>query len=195
MEKLKLFLAWLDWSTYARSSEKSWKSNYKFPNSLCHLAWRTLFSVIVLPFTWIAHVWNRLFVSMETFRNEDSDNHKLNVWSTIAITMVSLLLGVYAYGKTDGKDGTGGLGWDWFHVSDPIIISYFKLIGCGIVVGIIGLIMIAIFITIIALIIMGVQSLKSKSSSNEPKSAIVKTVKAIKNKYCPIIDWSFIRKK
>jgi hypothetical protein len=195
MQKLKLFLAWLDWSTYARTSEGSWKSNYNFPKSLCSLAWRTKFSVAMLPITWFTHVWNRLFVSMDTFRREDSDSHKLNVWSTLAFTLVSLILGMIVHNNTDGKDGSGGWGWDLFHMSDPLIINYLKLLGCGVIFGAIIALIILIVIAIVGLIIMAFETLFPKNSVSDSKSATINAIKAVKNKYCPTMDWSSIKKK
>lgn len=195
MKTLKLFLAWFDWSTYARTKEDEIFSSYKFPKSLCTLAWRTLLSIIILPITWVTHVWNILFVSMETFRKESSDTHKLNLWSTLLITIVCFMLGIFVYSYTDGRDGSGGWGWDWFHVSDPIIISYLKLFGCGII----GVVFLAIAIILIVLFFYLIHliytSLWSSSKNGESKSVITRTVHAIKNKYCPSIDWSSIRKK
>lgn len=191
MKTIKLFLAWLDWSTYARTAENSYKSNYKFPVSICMLGWRTLFSIFALPITWITHIWNLAFVSMDTFRKEDSDDHKLNVWNTLLFTVVSLIFGTGIHSITDGRIGKpGGLGWDWFHVSDPILLSYLKLIGAGILGAIILAIVIAIVILIFYVIHLGFVKIKKPVT----ESAVSKTVHAIKNKYCPSLDWSQIRK-
>lgn len=195
MKPLKLFLAWLDWSTYARVKEKEYSCNYEFPKSLCPLAWRTLFSIVILPITWITHVWNLLLVSKETFRNEDSDTHKLNYLNTLLITIVCFMLGVFVYNHTDGEHGTGGWGWDWFHTSDPFIISYLKLFGCGIIGAILLAIAIVAFVLVLYLIHLAYTSITSKPGSAEGGSAISKTVHAIKNKYCPSIDWNSVRKK
>jgi hypothetical protein len=129
---------------------------------------------------------------MDTFRKEDSDAHKLNIWNTLLFTLVSIMLGTYAYSCTDGKDGSGGWGWDWFHRSDPLILNYLKLIGCGALTAVIGLVALVIIIGVFYLIFMAFESMKSRGES---KSAVGKTVSAIKNKYCPRIDWSSITKK
>lgn len=194
MKKIKLFLAWLDWSTYARTAEGSLISNYSFPKSLCSLSWRTLFSLFTLPVTWITHVCNRLFVSMNTFRSEDSATHKLNVWNTLLFTLLFLGIGVLVYQYTDGKQGSGGFGWDLFHISDSFIVNYLKLLGCGVIGGAIIAIMLLVFIGIIGLIFLIFEKLFSKNNT-ESKSATINAIKAIKNKYCPTIDWSSIKKK
>jgi len=195
MEKIKLILAWIDWSTFARKEEDAWETDYKFPKSLCQLAWRTLFSITMLPITWVTHIWNRIFVSMNTFRKEGTDSHKLHVWSTLGLTFVSLILGGFVYRQTDGENGTGGWGWDLFHQSDPLILTYLKLIGCGIVGAIIILILMGLLIAIIFGIAYLYGKIKSSTEESVEDSGITKIVKAVKDKYCPTIDWSSIKSK
>ena len=121
MNKLKLVLAWLDWSTYCQNDGPQ----YEFPKSLCQIFWRTLFSIIALPITWFTHLWNGITVKNKHFTNENSDGHKLTVGKTIIFTLSILASGGWIYNTTDGENG---LGWDLFHISDPFLLNYFKLI-------------------------------------------------------------------
>lgn len=202
MNKLKLVLAWLDWSTYCKSEGKT----YEFPFSLCSIFWRTALSIVALPFTWFTHVWNKITVKNEKFLNEESVGQKLNIWTTIVFTVLVLVFGALVHDVTDGKDGSGGLGWDFFHNTDPFMLSYFKLIGAGIV----GIIIISIILGIILgvvyliyLLIVSIKKLLTESKGNvedgnfvpSEERAIPRLIGAIKNKYCPTIDWSSIRSK
>lgn len=202
---LKTIFAWLDWSTYCRSGEGGYSTSYEFPQSICPLFWRTLFSIVALPVTWITHIWNILFVKIKYFRDEDYASHKLNWLNTILFTIVIFIAGFGGSSITDGKDGSKGLGWDWFHMADPFLINYFKLIGVGIIMlAIIG-ICLAIVIGIGYLIYLAVIAIRDyftdstwDSEDNyipSEERMVNKTIDAIKNKYCPKIDWGAIRSK
>jgi len=204
MKTLKLILAWLDWSTYCKSnSNESWKTNYEYPKSLCSIFWRTLLSIAALPFTWFAHIWNFIFVGKDAFLEENFKSHKLNIISIVIITIFSLFFSYIAHNITDGKHGNGGLGWDWFHTSDPLLLSYFKLIGAGILFGIVIAICLGIIIGICYLFYELFVLIKDSFSGDRyvgdgkyitsEERAIPKAFHAIKNKYCPTIDWSDIR--
>lgn len=202
MKTLKTILAWIDWSTYCKSNEGGWRTDYEFPKSICPLFWRTLFSIISLPITWVSHIWNLLFVR-GAFAREDFKSHKLNLLNTTVGTFALLFLGVVMFKFTDGNDGYG---LDWFHASDPLILNYFKALLSGILMGVI----VAVFLSILIgagwciwFLFTSVRDMVVGSKRDDEGRVIVKsnervinkTIDAIKNKYCPKIDWSYIREK
>lgn len=191
MKNLKLILAYLDWSTYATDG-----SRYNFPKTLCPLFWRTIFSLVCLPVTWLSTITNLIW--SKDFRNEDCNSAlKLNWVKALVVNILIGLMGKISHDVVDH-----GWGWDIFRFSDPMLLSYLKL-----TVG--GLIMVAVLV-IALLLISGIiygcvkvfDIIKNSSRkhgrepqySNEP-SAVSKVYGAIKDKYCPIIDWSEIKSK
>jgi len=202
MKTIKTLLAWLDWSTYCKSAEGGWKTDYKFPVSICPLFWRTLFAIVALPITWITHVWNLLFVKMEKFREENFVGHKLNLLNTLVFTLVTMFLGMIFWSITDGKDG---MGLDFFHISDPFLLSYVKFIGAALVSGIAIAIGVGILFGAGWLIWYAVTSIRDSITGSKydndnkyiPSSerAIPRAIDAVMNKYCPKIDWSSVKKR
>lgn len=201
---LKTILAWIDWSMYCRSSEgKGGSSSYEFPVSICPLFWRTLFSIVALPITWFTHIWNFLFIKFETFRKEDFKTYKLNIVNTLVFTIAIILSGAIIFTITDGDKSN--LNWDIFHRSDPFLLSYFKLIGAGIIGVVIFAIGAGIVIGVAALFWMAVTAIRDafidgKYDSDDnfipsEERTINRVFDAIKNRYCPKIDWSVIKNK
>lgn len=199
MKTLKLILAWLDWSTFAGT-----KDVYSFPKSLCSLFWRTLTSIAVLPVTWVGHIWNLLLVKKKHFYAEKGkDINKFNVFVSAIVQGLLLVSGAFVYEQTDGKNGTGGWGWDWFHMDDHLSLSYLKMLGAGVLGAMFLLIVIAAAVLVIVLVyyaFKGVGKLfvgeihVAGETIYSDERLIPKIVNAIKNRYCPRIDWSPIKK-
>lgn len=200
MKTLKLILAWLDWSTYAGINDV-----YNFPKSLCSLFWRTLISIVTLPATWVGHIWNLLVVKKRYFYQEEGkDIHKFHIFVSVIVQVLLIVSGAFVYEKTDGKNGTGGWGWDWFHWDDPFLFTYIKMLGAGVL----GAIVLLIFIAVCILAIVGVYYVfkfigklfagdikVGGETIHADERLIPRIVDAVKNKYCPTMDWSAIKKK
>lgn len=182
---MKTILAWLDWSSHCM------RHSYTFPTTLCSLAWRTFFNIILLPLTYMTHLWN-LFQNKRNFRLEHPTNSKIDMWNGTLIHFVIGGLGFILSFTIIER----GLELNWFHLAEPILLIYIKIMG----IGLLGL----IAIIIPTLVIVGiVQSLiylykkyiyknKYKQISIEP-NINEKIYLAIKDKYCPIIDWSDVK--
>jgi Na+-transporting methylmalonyl-CoA/oxaloacetate decarboxylase gamma subunit len=187
MKNLKRLLGWFDWSNYC----VSW--NYKLPQSVCPLFWRTIFGIILLPFTWITHVWNLITVKNSHYRDEFRPNHKLSAPSGAALNVITSITGIMLILEFEEK-----VGWDWFHVSDPLLLNYLMTTA----VGALGVALTLLIFALLIYIIVGVAELCKKWfskdgentvwESKEP-SAISKGIKSIKENYCPTINWDDIR--
>lgn len=198
MKTFKTILAWLDWSTYCRNSD-DYFYNYEFPKSLCSLFWRTLLSLAALPFMYWGHLWNLITVKMSHFRSEDRPQHKTSIWVMFLVHFLWVILGTGAHTIIDDA-----LGWNWYKMSDPLYISYFKVLLGGLALGVGILIALALIILVIAGAYMGLKKLFTAKPHDGPHSDIpfndepnwfVKIYRAIKDKYCPRMDWSLIRNK
>lgn len=190
MKNLKIILAWLDWSSYCGD-------NYSRPNNLCSLFWRTFFTIITLPLTYIPHIYNLIFPK-DHFRYGYGKDHKLYMGTGIVIHILLMILGfLFSKGVIEQK-----WQWNWFYMSDPFWLNYLKCIGVGIAV----LIVILIMVSIILLTLFGLhliyeyinkkfgKSQYEKIAERKPNMFIT-IYKAIKDKYCPLIDWSDIETK
>lgn len=194
MRTLKLVLAWLDWSTYCNDFD------YTFPKSICPLFWRTLFAIIILPLTWFIHIINA-YKSYDDFKRE-SDNNKLTFVGGVSLHLVFLLSGGLLHSLIDKE-----MGFDIYHVADGYFINYVKLFFGGILLGGVVLLIIAILIGIVmvcregTLMLYRCSTTKRKTNDGDGtyiprKPFMVKRIySAIKDKYCPRIDWSDIKKK
>jgi hypothetical protein len=196
MKTIKKILAWLDWSSYANK-------DYELPKSLCSLFWRTLFSLVSLPITYLTHVWNAF---IKPNYNDFQYNNKSNLFIGAVIHGVILIAG--AVGGTEFIEPQ--LSVQWLTWEDPFVLGYVKIMFTGI--GVILTTM--LFIIIIVGIIVGIVELVklgwnaiTESEQEEvidennqvidyeyKEKPLVKLYKSIKGKYCPKIDWSEIKK-
>ena len=192
MKTFKIIIAWLDWSSYCID----W--NYERPKTLCHLFWRTLFTVITFPITYIAHVFN-LFASRRDFWYETSMGTKMHMGSATLIHLIIILLG----GTFLKEIIDGNLGWDWIRMSDSIWVTYPKMLVAGTLVGIMTILALGAIIAIgYGIWYLGksaydkIREYTDNNSKSKPKpktSLIVTAYKSIKDKYCQIIDWSDVK--
>ncbi len=190
MKTLKIILAWLDWSSYCLNYA------YTFPNNLCSLFWRTLFNLIAFPFSYVGHIWN-LFIPMYSFKEERNVDNKLNIFFGTLVHLILILIGTFISSYMIEKI------WDlnWFLISDPILLNYIKIMGISIVTIGLTVFVIILLVFIISKIISFIKYCFNKTKSNtfkiqkEEKPNMVQEVyKSIKDKYCPLIDWSDIKK-
>ena len=190
MKTFKTIIAWLDWSSYCGDS-------YTRPKTLCPLFWRTFFTIITLPVTYLTHVVN-VFVS-EGWRNGYNYSPKLNMGIATLLHLAIIAVGVGFLKETIDKE----LGWDWIRIADPIWITYPKVFIAGVLV-LIGFILAlgAIIGSCYGVWYIG-KLIYDKYRDNKPEpvdgvepepSLITIAYKSIKDKYCPIIDWSDIEK-
>lgn len=192
MKTLKIILAWLDWSSYCNG----W--DYNRPKTLCPLFWRTLFTIITLPLTYIAHVFN-IFTSKEDFWDETSRGLKLHMGTASLLHLLIMLFGGIFLKDIIDK----GLGWDWIRIADPIWVTYPKLLIAGILVFIGVILAFGIIIGVCYGIWYLGKLAYDKYQDGKPDSIdsvesepslITTAYKSIKDKYCPIIDWSDVEK-
>ena len=190
MKTLKTILAWLDWSNYC------FNYSYNFPNNLCSLFWRTFWTITTLPLTYVTHLWN-IFQPKYYFWDEMDSDSKMNIYFGFIIHLLIGFVGSAISINLIEKN----LNWNWFLMSDPFLLNYIKVMGIGIISGgIITLIIIRIVAGIIFIkdsITKYFKNLKhSETTDYKPKRNVLKEpYKSIKDKYCPLIDWSIIRNK
>jgi len=188
MKTLKIILAWLDWSTYCKSYM------YERPKTLCSLFWRSFFAILTLPVGWPTHIIN-VFQPKNDWIEERESGFKPNIWKGIGIHLLVIICG---FATLKGVEQEFGV--DWLHIADAVWMSYGKMLVFGIMGGIAGIIALAILIaSVYGIWWVGkwcVEYAQEKLSDGESERAekepswAAQTYRAIKDKYCPIIDWS-----
>lgn len=189
MKTLKIILAWLDWSSYSASD-----SYYEKPKTLCPLFWRTFFTIITSPLTYIAHVVN--IFSPWNFRNGFVPTIKLHMGSASLLHVVMIGVG-FAVLRGLEKDK----GWDLIRRSEPLWSAYLKIVITGILVIVVSILALAAIIGacygiwwIGKLFYDKYQDSKPEALEEQEPGFIKSAYRAIKDKYCPIIDWSDVEK-
>lgn len=182
MKTIKTFLAWLDWSTYCQDGH-----GYDFPRTLCGLFWRTVFSILVFPIMFLGHLWNLTYIKRMFYADTwKGATAKLQIWLTTGIEFAMLLSAFF---------------------SDQILYKYWginiilrsdgfwNIILKSIPLGLAGIIVAVIVVAVVLGSIYGIVqafiymfSVKTETG-NSIKSAVSDTYSAIKDNYCPIIDW------
>lgn len=192
MRTLKIMLAWFDWSNYGKGID------YKRPTTICPLFWRTLFGLIMLPLSWLGHLYNIIFLG--DFKDEVCSDKKSTIYPSVMVNISSLLLGILILSTIGLK-------------LENTILSYIYCIGVGIL-GIAILIGILFLVVIIVISIGDLfnyikRSLNKKdvkfhvdsdgelieTQRNEFLYNVGNVIKSFKNKYCLSISWDNIKKE
>lgn len=74
MKRLKNILGFIDWSNFSYPND-----NYKLPETVSLLVLRTLFSILLLPFTWYVHIIN-LFKVKSFLKYKENAISSINGW-------------------------------------------------------------------------------------------------------------------
>jgi hypothetical protein len=192
MRTLKIMLAWFDWSNYGKGID------YKRPASICSLFWRTLFGLIMLPLSWLGHLYNIIFLG--DFKDEVCSDNKSTVYSSVMINILAPSIGLFIL-STIGLE------------LETTILSYIYCIG----VGILGIAILIGILFLVILITMSIGDLFNYIKRSVTKKDIkfhvdsngelIETqrngflynvgnvIKSFKNKYCLSISWDNIKKE
>jgi len=128
----KNIIKWFDWSNYAVNGDI-----YKLPDSYTIMVLRTLFGILVLPFTYILHIINLLYKP-----NYNGVNNKLDFMNGVLYYVFSLIVGSLLVVKIDDIFLTD------FYTSNGFFINSFLFSLIGFVVIVLCLIIISILIVL-----------------------------------------------
>lgn len=141
---------------------------YDLPNNLCPFFWKLVLAIIMLPLSWIGHLFNIGRVQTKA----------LVVGS--AISVLIMISGMVAACQDNVK-----------HITLKIALKYYAI-------GSFYLVLVAVALGIVILVLCGIghicEYIKDKwqdRSYKESKPSIITTfIKAKYNKYCPKIEWT-----
>ena len=186
MNRIKKIIAWLDWSTYAKTYERV---DYEAPSSLCKLFFRVIGIVLFFPTTIFVHFSNT-FIDFRYYK-EQSNNHKyLGSWiEGMIINFVCLVATSLFVGNIE-KEGY----LDIMTFSDPWWFTYIKAMLLGALLIVIGLSLLAGVIWLIYKFVKFIIAIvKYDPRMSLSGSYITRVFKWIKQKTCITIDWTTIK--
>lgn len=177
---MKIILAWMDWSMYCRDYY------YKFPKNLCSLFWRSLFSVLMIPLVWPGHIWNMAFTK-NNFKNQMEAGGKLYYFSAGALHITAAVLG-----KAIDSIVYKSTGYNILMMSEDIVIVYLKACASGIIFAVIIMAGALIVFSMGYGVVRGFSLARGDKRLIPKDNIVIQGVRAVKEKYCPIIGWSDI---
>lgn len=161
--KLKMngFLAWIYMSTYS-------VAYYELPKDLCSFFWKSLFSMILLPFAWVSHIFNIL-------AHRSRPDNGMPAFLGIVISILMLTIG---FAMTLGSN----------YRDSSIFFKYLVgLISFTVIVAVIlGLEFLA---HTIARFVGRFRTDEYKPKKEKQSGMIATYWKAFKEKHCPRIEW------
>ena len=186
MNRLKKIIAWLDWSTYAKSYERV---DYEAPKSLCSLFFRVVGIIILLPTTAIIHFSNT-FVNFNDYKAQDNSSKYLGSFIEGLILNFLCLISTAVF--IGNVESTGLV--DIMKFSDPWWFTYIKamLLGAFSIILTLSLLVGVIWL-LYKFVRMVIAIIKYDPTLNFSGGAILRTFQWVKRKTCVEIDWKTIK--